>query len=186
MVKVEEVPSKDVEVSDDSSSESGDEMPTLESAGQDEFGNKLNRSEKKARKAMLKLGMKPVEGVFRVTVKRSKSILFVITRPDVYKNTSNDTYVIFGEAKVDDFGAAAQASAAKQFTHAPEVAKVAASQSGAAQLEEIDESQVDDSGLDQKDIDLIMSQVNCTRGKAVAALRGANGDIVEAIMQLSS
>lgn len=185
MVKVQEVPAQDVEVSDESSSESGDEMPTLENAGHDEFGNKLNRSEKKARKAMLKLGMKPVEGVFRVTVKRSKSILFVITRPDVYKNTSNDTYVIFGEAKVDDFGAAAQASAAKQFTHAPEVAKVAAS-STSAPLEEIDESQVDDTGLDQKDIDLIISQVNCSRGKAVAALRGANGDIVEAIMQLSS
>ena len=183
MVKVKEVPAKDVDISDDSSSESGDDMPTLENA--DEFGSKLNRSEKKARKAMIKLGMKPVEGVFRVTVKRSKSVLFVITRPDVYKNTSNDTYVIFGEAKVDDFSAATQASAAKQFTHAPEVAKVAPSSSG-AHVEEIDESQIDDSGLDQKDIDLIMSQVNCSRGKAVSALRSAGGDIVEAIMQLSS
>ena len=184
MVKVQEVNAKDVEIHDDSSSDSGDEMPTLESAGQD-FGSKLNRSEKKARKAMLKLGMKPVDNVFRVSVKRSKSVLFVITNPDVYKNTSDDTYVIFGEAKIDDFGAAAQANAAKQFTHAPEVAKVA-SHAGAAHVEEVDESSIDDSGLDQKDIDLIISQVNCSRGKAVAALRGANGDIVEAIMQLSS
>lgn len=185
MVKVEEVNPKDFEVHDDSSSESGDEMPTLESAAQ-EFGQKLNRSEKKARKAMLKLGMKPVDGVFRVSVKRSKSVLFVITNPDVYKNTSEDTYVIFGEAKIDDFGAAAQASAAKQFTHAPEVSKVAASGSEAVKLDEVDEGSVDETGLDAKDIDLIISQVNCTRGKAVAALRAANGDIVEAIMQLSS
>jgi len=187
MVLVEEVPVKDVEVSDESSSESGDEMPTLESAGHDEFGNKLNRAEKKARKAMLKLGMTPVEGVFRVTVKRSKSLLFAITRPDVYKSTNSETYVIFGEAKVDDFAAAAQASAAQQFTHAPEVAKVAAAASSSAQAEEeIDESNIDETGLDAKDIDLIISQVGCSRGKAVAALRAANGDLVEAIMQLSS
>lgn len=160
-------------------------MPTLESAA-GEMGAKLNRAEKKARKAMLKLGMKPVEGCFRVAVKRSKSVLFAITNPEVYKNSTNDTYVIFGEAKVDDFAAAAQASAAKQFTHAPEVAKVAAAPSGAAKLDEVDESAVDDTGLDSKDIELIMSQVSCTRGKAVAALRAANGDIVEAIMQLSS
>jgi nascent polypeptide-associated complex subunit alpha len=185
MVQVEEVKPQEPEVRSDSSSDSGDEMPTLESAGVD-MSQKLNRAEKKARKAMLKLGMKPVDGCFRVAVKRSKSVLFAITNPDVYKNSAGDTYVIFGEAKVDDFAAAAQASAARQFTHAPEVAKVAAASSEAAQLEEVDESAVDDSGLDQKDIELIMSQVNCTRGKAVAALRTANGDIVEAIMQLSS
>ena len=80
MVLVEEVHTKEAEVhiSDESSSESGDEMPTLESAGQEGFDSKLNRAEKKARKAMMKLGMTPVEGVFRVTVKRSKSVLFVI------------------------------------------------------------------------------------------------------------
>jgi nascent polypeptide-associated complex subunit alpha len=186
MVRVEEVKPEEVDIQDDISSDSEDEMPTLESASH-EMGQKLNRSEKKARKAMLKLGMKPVEGVFRVSVKRSKSVLFVITNPDVYKNSSNDTYVIFGEARVDDFGAAAaQASAAKQFTHAPEVAKVAASSSKASKLEEVDEGSIDETGLDAKDIDLIISQVNCSRGKAVAALRAANGDIVEAIMQLSS
>ena len=184
MVRVEEVKPEEHDF-EDSSSESEDEMPTLESAGAD-MAHKLNRAEKKARKAMMKLGMKPLEGIFRVAVKRSKSVLFAITDPDVYKNSTNDTYVIFGEAKVDDFAAMAQANAARQFTHAPEVAKVAASSSEAANVEEVDEASIDDSGLDAKDIDLIISQVSCTRGKAVAALRAANGDIVEAIMQLSS
>ena len=36
--------------------------------------SKQSRSEKKSRKAMLKLGMKPVTGVSRVTVKRSKNV----------------------------------------------------------------------------------------------------------------
>lgn len=76
MVKVEEVPAAEVHVEDDtSSSESGDEMPTLESAGNGEGpDSKLNRNEKKARKAMMKLGMKQIPGVLRVTVKRSKSV----------------------------------------------------------------------------------------------------------------
>jgi len=36
--------------------------------------SKQTRSEKKSRKAMLKLGMKPVGGVSRVTVKKSKNV----------------------------------------------------------------------------------------------------------------
>lgn len=112
--------------------------------------------------------------------------MFVISKPDVYATSSSDTYVIFGEAKIDDLGAHAQQSAVQQFTHTPEIAKVSQSSSDANRIEEIDEASVDDSGLDPKDIDLVMGQVNCSRGKAVAALRASNGDIVEAIMQLTS
>ena len=36
--------------------------------------SKQSRSEKKSRKAMLKLGMKPVTGVSRVTIKRTKNV----------------------------------------------------------------------------------------------------------------
>lgn len=35
---------------------------------------KQSRSEKKSRKAMLKLGMKPVTGVSRITIKRAKNV----------------------------------------------------------------------------------------------------------------
>ena len=49
---------------------------------------KQSRSEKKSRKAMQKLGMKSVTGVMRVTVKKSKNILFVISKPDVFKCAS--------------------------------------------------------------------------------------------------
>jgi hypothetical protein len=37
--------------------------------------SKQSRSEKKSRKAMLKLGMKPITGVSRVTVKKSKNVI---------------------------------------------------------------------------------------------------------------
>merc|ERR1711948_209233 len=81
-----------------------------------EAGGKQNRAEKKSRKAVAKLGMKPVSGIMRVTVKKSKNILFVISKPDVYKSPSSDTYIVFGEAKIEDLSAQAQASAAQQFT----------------------------------------------------------------------
>ena len=59
-----------------------------------------SRSEKKARKAVQKLGLKLVAGVTRVAIRKSKNILFVIAKPDVYKSPNGDTYIVFGEAKV--------------------------------------------------------------------------------------
>ncbi len=42
-------------------------------------------------------------------------ILFVITKPDVFKSPASDTYIIFGEAKIEDLSAQAQSQAAEQF-----------------------------------------------------------------------
>merc|ERR1719387_1294249 len=93
-------------------------MPTLEGAGgqKGDDRSKQNRQEKKSRKAVAKLGMKPVPGIVRVTVKKSKNILFVISKPDVHKSPASDTYIVFGEAKIEDLSAQAQANAAQQFT----------------------------------------------------------------------
>ncbi|XP_058295092.1 NAC-alpha domain-containing protein 1 [Hylobates moloch] len=60
---------------------------------------KQSRSEKKARKAMSKLGLRQIQGVTRITIQKSKNILFVIAKPDVFKSPASDTYVVFGEAK---------------------------------------------------------------------------------------
>ena len=45
--------------------------------------------------------MKPLLGITRVTVKKSKNILFVISKPDVHKSPNSDTYIVFGEAKIE-------------------------------------------------------------------------------------
>jgi len=169
------------------SDDTDDDMPNLEAAGEGEAKGKINRAEKKSRKAVSKLGMKPVPGIVRVTVKKSKNILFVISRPDVHKAATSDTYVVFGEAKIEDLSAQQQAQAAQQFT------QQSAAEGGAAaaaddkpQIEEVEEGEVDESGIEPKDIELVMSQVQCSRAKAVTALKANNNDIVEAIMQLSS
>ena len=61
------------------------------------------------------MGLKPVPGVARVTIKKSKNILFVIQKPDVYKNPASDTYIVFGEAKIEDLSLQAQMEAASKF-----------------------------------------------------------------------
>merc|ERR1712217_591512 len=164
-------------------------MPNLEGADAgNKDGPKVNRAEKKSRKAVSKLGMKPLSGIVRVTVKKSKNILFVVSKPDVHKSPNSDTYIIFGEAKIEDLSAQAQASAAQQFTQQTADGAAAAGEADgdAPKIEEVDEGDVDETGIEPKDIDLVMSQVSCSRGKAVAALKANNNDIVEAIMHLSS
>ena len=54
----------------------------------------------------------------RVTIRKSKNILFVIQKPDVYKNPASDTYIVFGEAKIEDLSQQAQMEAASKFAKA--------------------------------------------------------------------
>ena len=147
---------------------------------------KQNRSEKKPRKAMQKLGMKPVPGIIRVTVKKSKNILFVISKPDVFKSPASDTYIIFGEAKIEDLSAQAQSAAAEQFRQ-PEQPKAPTmtEQAPAADAGDDEDGDVDEAGVEPKDIELVMSQANVSRGKAVKALKANDNDIVNAIMELT-
>ncbi|XP_058786671.1 nascent polypeptide-associated complex subunit alpha-like protein 2 [Vicia villosa] len=150
-------------------------------------GSKQSRSEKKSRKAMLKLGLKPVTGVSRVTIKRTKNIHFFISKPDVFKSPNSETYIIFGEAKIEDLSSQLQSQAAQQF-RMPDMGSVMAKQEqgaiAGAQPEE--EEEVDDTGVEPHDIDLVMTQAGVSRTKAVKALKTHNGDIVGAIMELTT
>ncbi|KAK9214726.1 hypothetical protein WN944_006725 [Citrus x changshan-huyou] len=145
--------------------------------------SKQSRSEKKSRKAMLKLGMKPIPGVSRVTVKKSKNILFVISKPDVFKSPTTDTYVIFGEAKIEDLSSQLQTQAAEQFK-APDLSHVVSKPESSAMAQ--DDEEVDETGVEPKDIELVMTQAGVSRAKAVKALKAADGDIVSAIMELTN
>lgn len=49
------------------------------------------------------------------------------------------------------------------------------------ELEAPDEDgQVDETGVDPKDIELVMAQVNCSRAKAVRVLKDSGGDLISA------
>jgi len=173
--------------------DAGAAVPDLSAVGAAE--PKQNRSEKKSRKAMQKLGMRPVAGVLRVTVKKSKNVLFVINKPDVFKSPTADTYVVFGEAKSEDLGAASQAAAAKQFAaqqqQAAATGPVPALETPADDevpaLEDASaEEEVDETGVEPKDVELVMSQAGCSRAKAVKALKDNDNDLVNSIMSLTT
>ncbi|KAG6411101.1 hypothetical protein SASPL_129175 [Salvia splendens] len=124
---------------------------------------------------MLKLGMKPIPGVSRVTVKKSKNTSS--------RAQNSDTYVIFGEAKIEDLSSQLQTQAAEQFkvpSFVPTVPK-------AEPTTEIqDDEDVDEIGVEPKDVELVMTQAGVSRARAVKALRDADGDIVSAIMELTN
>ncbi|KAF1851878.1 nascent polypeptide-associated complex, alpha subunit [Cucurbitaria berberidis CBS 394.84] len=165
-----------------------------------------SRNEKKARKAIAKLGLKHIDGITRVTLRRPKNILFVINQPDVYKSPSSNTWIIFGEAKIEDLNSQAQASAAQQLAQAEAASHDHSGHDhdhdhdhgkgkGKAvedkkdeddeDEDEDDDEEVDDSGLEAKDIELVMQQASVSRNKAVKALKENDNDIVNSIMALS-
>lgn len=153
----------------------------------------ISRAEKKARKAMSKLGMEKVENVDRVTLRRGRNLLYVISNPDCFKAPNSDTYVVFGEAKAEDMAAKAAAQAKAFQAEAANGAAAAAAGAGGAPgaakiasiTEEVDEGEVDMEGLEEKDVDLVATQANVSKGKAAAALKASDGDIVSAIMELT-
>lgn len=113
-------------------------------------------------------------------------ILFVISKPDVFKSPNSETYVIFGEAKIEDLSSQLQSQAAQQF-RMPELssATAKADPTDTAPIDE-DEEDIDDSGVEPRDIELVMTQAGVSKGKAVKALKNSDGDIVSAIMELTA
>lgn len=62
----------------------------------------------------------------------------------------------------------------------------AAARAAEPAAEEEDEGEeVDETGVEAKDIELVMTQAGVGRAKAVKALKNADGDIVSAIMELT-
>merc|ERR1712146_251718 len=178
---------------EDSDEESTDEdMPEMEE-GEGEAGGKgkQSRSEKKSRKAMQKLGMKPVPGIIRVTVKKSKNILFVIKEPDVFKTSSDNpkspaTYIVFGKAEIEDLSAQATSAAVEQFKAPGAGLEVGADDAPKLEVAEgDDEADEDAAGLDENDIELVVKQAGVTKAKAIKALKQNENDVVNAIMALS-
>merc|ERR1711965_4892 len=177
---------------EDSDEESTDEdMPEMEDGeGEGSGKGKQSRSEKKSRKAMAKLGMKPVAGIIRVTVKKSKNILFVIKEPDVFKTSSDNpkapaTYVVFGKAEIEDLSAQATSAAVEQFK-APGAGLDVGGDEPKAVIDDADDDGDEDAGdLDENDIELVVKQAGVLKAKAIKALKQNDNDVVNAIMALS-
>merc|ERR1711994_1127843 len=111
------------------------------------------------RRPKKKAVMRTVPNIVRVTVKKSKNILFVISKPDVHKSPNSDTYIVFGESKIEDLSAQAQASAAQQMTQQNALSSDEPSEKAggeAPKIEEMEDGEVDETGIEPKDIELVM------------------------------
>jgi len=62
--------------------------------------------------------MKLLTDITRVTIKKSKTVMFVVAKPEVYKG-AGDTYVVFGEAKMEDISGKQQQAAAQSISQEP-------------------------------------------------------------------
>lgn len=168
-------------------------MPPLES--QDDPSKKLNRGEKKCRKSLLKLGMKQLTGITRVTLRKRDGLIFVINEPEVLKSGNNDnSYAVFGELKLEDPNSRLTASEAKKFGEgAAQEGVTAAATAVAAEGKKEEEKKPEDDGaplpedgLTANHIDMVMQHANCSRNAAIRALREANDDMVAAVMKLTN
>lgn len=161
----------------------------------------LNKNEKKARKLLKGTGIKKVDGIQRVVLRRRGGVSFVIEKPDVYR-TPNGGYIVFGEAKVQnqDFaqqlaalnqgGASEAAAAAAGDDKSPEAItkdlEAAVNKVSIEEEPEVDDADVDTTGLDEDKITMIIEQANVSKAKAVKALRENNGDLVNTLMALTN
>merc|ERR1712071_24164 len=181
MTEVQEQPNQEatveeiVEIQDGSDEEEKETIPMtlqekmaenrarIEAAGVDApkvqpVETKQSRQEKKARKAIQKLGLKMVPGITRVAIRKSKATLFVINKPEVFRNTNSDTYVVFGEAKIENLSNQNQFQAAKKFEEAQKQAAVQAAALAAtapkeeAIVEEEDDTEIEAGDVEEKDI----------------------------------
>lgn len=98
---------------------------------------------------------------------------------------------VFGEAKIEDLNASAQAAAAQQLANQSAEHDHAGhdhaghSHEGETKEEEEDDEEVDADGIEDKDIELVMTQASVSRKKAIKALKENDNDIVNSIMALS-
>jgi nascent polypeptide-associated complex subunit alpha len=89
--------------------------------------------------------------------------------------------------QIEDLSAQAHMQAAEQFKQAEAAGASAEPVANApAAIEEVAEEEegddVDETGVESKDIELVMQQANVSRVKAVKALKKNDNDIVNAIM----
>jgi nascent polypeptide-associated complex subunit alpha len=152
----------------------------------DHFDPKSNRGEKKFKKAMSKMGLKPFTGVNRVTIKKGKAFVISIDDPDIWKTPGNEnSYIIFGKPNMD--GLQTGQNEINQFKNpvVPEGAEEAKAETPVEAPVEAASEEVSEEGLNPDNIKMVVEYTKCTRAEAVKALRETGDDSVNAIMKLT-
>ena len=157
MSKKDEVEKKDAPDAE----KSDEEMPDLEN----QEGPKLNRGEKKCRKALLKIGMKTFPGFTRVTLRKKDGLIFVVNDPEVLRaDGEGKSFAVFGELKLEDPNTRLQQAEAKKFAESQAAqAQVSAAQTQADKKADSNEKPESEEGLTASHIDMVIEHTSCTR-----------------------
>lgn len=155
-----------------------------------EVSHKRAKGERKFKKIMKKQGCTVVENITRVTMRTNKNFIMYIDNPVVMTSgKGNNSFVIYGEPKFLDFKNNVAQQQAEKFTKTEENSEVKPEEKLGDIKEDVaeeeDDENVDQGDIKDEDIENLISYANCTRGKAIKALKKTNGDIVEAITLLS-
>ena len=154
----------------------------------------------------MKLGMKQFAGITRVTMRKRDGYIFVINEPEVLKSAEGgNSFVCFGEIKVDDPNQRLQQAEAKRFAehqaahaagtahthddpHHQEAAKVEEKpkKGKKGKKKEEDEGEAaNEEGITPGHINMVMEHTGCTRNAAIEALRESGDDMINAVMKLT-
>ena len=169
-----------------------DKPKTTTEAPPKEDTPKASRGERKFKKAMMKLGLKPMEGFTRATLKTGKNMMLYIDNPFIMNTGANEhNYIIFGEPKLLDFKSALSSDKLKKFQESrkaddknvPDTIKeVDEGENAEAAKEEFHiEEEVEEGKYPEEDIKSIIEYSNCDRKAAIRALAKAGGDVIDAI-----
>ena len=134
-------------------------------------------------------------GITRVTLKKRDGLIFVINDPEILKSgTSENSFAVFGELKLEDPNVMRKDTEAKKFgdKHAHPHPHPHPHEHEKKDDKEEDKKAGDDEapeseeGLTPNHIDMVMQHANCSRNVAIRALREANDDMVGAVMKLTN
>ncbi|KAL8105747.1 nascent polypeptide-associated complex subunit alpha-like protein 1 [Apium graveolens] len=106
--------------------------------------------------------------------------IFVISKPDVFKSPNLD--ISIGEAEIDDLRSQLETQAAEQFK-APNLSNLIPK---AEPLVIVQDDKDDESSVESKDIELVMTQAGVTRPKTIKVLKAADWDNISAVMELAN
>ena len=156
----------------------------------------MPRNERKARELIQKAGLIHETNYNRVTLKRGQTT-FSIEKADVYRIPGSDQFVVFGAARELDprlyqslMETQQRASKMRQQIVREDIMKRRAAdlegkESTVSEDEDISAEEQDLLGVAEKDIELVMTQANVGRNRAIKALKDNKNDVVNAIMELT-
>lgn len=97
--------------------------------------------------------------------------MYVISNPIVFKNQASEQYIILGKTSIEKISS--------EMKTQEEHSKATCAHASSSSVVEEDE---DETGLDPRDIELVMTQTGLPWTNAAKALKAADNDIVTAIM----